>query len=223
MPAVQRRRSAWSRRPASPASPPPAPASPTATWSPTPATSPSPRCTSTDPMPGLSAVTCPSTDAGPGRLGDLHRHLHHHPGRRRPRAASPTPAPRSGTPPSGAAGDRTSPRSPSRRSRRPAIALVKTASFEQLRGRRHADHLQLPGDQHRQRDPDTRHRDRSHARPLGDHLPGLHAWRPARLGDLHRHLHHHPGRRGRRPASPTPAPRPARPRSGPAVTGIVHR
>ncbi len=38
--------------------------------------------TVTDPMTGLSAITCPSVTLSPGDSGDLHRHLHHHPGRR---------------------------------------------------------------------------------------------------------------------------------------------
>ena len=39
--------------------------------------------TVTDPMPGLSAITCPDTTLAPGAPAiDLHRHLHHHPGRR---------------------------------------------------------------------------------------------------------------------------------------------
>ena len=46
----------------------------------------------TDPMPGLSAITCPTTVLAPTSTEDLHRHLHHHPGRPR-RRPSTTPAP----------------------------------------------------------------------------------------------------------------------------------
>ena len=34
--------------------------------------------------------------------------------------------------------------------------------------------------------------------PLADHLPATTPWRPSALRNLHRHLHHHPGRPGRR-------------------------
>ena len=39
----------------------------------------------TDPMAGLSLVSCPDSTLAPGDVRDLHRHLHHHPGRRRRR------------------------------------------------------------------------------------------------------------------------------------------
>ena len=45
----------------------------------------------TDPHSGLSAINCPDTHAGPRRVRDLHRHLHHHPGRRGRRLGRPTP------------------------------------------------------------------------------------------------------------------------------------
>ena len=54
----------------------------------------------------------------------------------------------------------------------PAIALVKSADITRLLGRRHPDHLQLQGHQHRQRHPDPVTRDRPDAGPLGHHLPG---------------------------------------------------
>ena len=49
--------------------------------------------TVTDPMAGLSAISCPDTSLGRRAPRDLHGHLHHHPDRRRPPARSPTPAP----------------------------------------------------------------------------------------------------------------------------------
>ena len=41
--------------------------------------------TVTDPMTGLSAINCPTSTLTPGDIRDLHRHLHHHPGRPRSR------------------------------------------------------------------------------------------------------------------------------------------
>ncbi len=38
----------------------------------------------TDPMPGLSSISCPSSSLAPNESETLHRHLHHHPGRHRP-------------------------------------------------------------------------------------------------------------------------------------------
>ena len=39
----------------------------------------------TDPLPGLSAIDLPGVDPRTGRVGNVHRHVHHHPSRRRPR------------------------------------------------------------------------------------------------------------------------------------------
>ena len=63
--------------------------------------------------------------------------------------------------------------------------------------RRDPGDLQLPGQQHRQRHPQPRDRHRPHARAVDDHLPA-HAVGTDQLRDVHRHLHHHPERRGRR-------------------------
>ena len=69
--------------------------SPTATWSPNTGNVTFTSLNVTDPMPGLSAINCHGvTTPGAGRLADLHRHVHDHPGRRQRRAGSPTPAPR---------------------------------------------------------------------------------------------------------------------------------
>ena len=158
----------------------------------------------------------PDHDAGPRRLGDLHRHLHHHPGRRRPgqhhqhRHRHRHPADRS-------AGHRADSSLTIPATQRPAITLVKTAEPHQLLRRRHADHLQLPVTNTGNVTLTAGRRDRPDVRACRRHLPDRHAG-PGRVRDLHRHLHHHPGRRRPRAASPTPAPRPAPRRAGPAVT-----
>ena len=133
--------------------------------------------TVTDPMAGLSAINCPASPRSPPGPRDLHRHLHHHPGRRR-RRQHHQHRHRHGTPPTGPAvtadvvGDRSRPSRArrSRSSRRPASRASRRPGT--------VDHLQLPGDQHRQRDPHPGQRHRPHDRPVGDQLP-----------------QHHPGRR----------------------------
>ena len=77
----------------------------------------------------------------------------------------------------------------------PAIGLTKSASVSGFCRRGHPHHLHLRGDQHRQRDPHLGVGHRPHGRPLGHQLP-VSDPRPRRHRDLHRHLHHHPGRRG---------------------------
>ena len=81
----------------------------------------------TDPMPGLSAITCPRDDARARTVHDLHGDLHHDTGRRRPRQHHATPAPRRGTPPTGpvvtAQSSLTIPGVQS-----PTIAIVKTGN-----------------------------------------------------------------------------------------------
>ena len=148
-------------------------------------------------MPGCRPSPARHHVPGPGRLGDLHRHLHHHPGRRgrrahhqhrhrhrAPRPAGPTSPPRSH-------GDHPS--------QRPAITHRQVGQRHQLRRPRAPRHLQLPGDQHRQRDPEPGRRHRPHAGLSAITCPGTTGpWLPAGTGDLHRHLHHHPGRRRRR-------------------------
>ena len=144
-------------------------------------------------MSGLSAVTCPSATLAPGASetctatytttqADVDR------------GSVANTGTAAGTPPTGAPVTRPvlghRPGGPRAR-HRPG----QNRQLEQFRSRRHAGDLQLPGDQHGQRDVDTRHRDRSHARPLNDRLPELQPGAGG-LGDLHGHLHHDPGGRG---------------------------
>ena len=94
------------------------------------------RWTSPTPWPACRPSACPDRHPGPRRLGDLHGHLHHHPGRRRRRIDQQHrhghghPARRGPT--VTATVGLTIPTTNS-----PAITLVKSASVDQLLGRRH--------------------------------------------------------------------------------------
>ena len=92
--------------------------------------------------PKVGPVTCPAADAGAGRVDDLHRDLHAHPGRRRRRARWSTP------PPSRHAADRRGGRRPPTASTTPitappAITLDKQAGTPTGHDRRldHPVHL----------------------------------------------------------------------------------
>ena len=125
--------------------------------------------TVTDPMPGLSAVTCPDPTLAP--------------------AASETctatytttqadvdaggitnTGTATGTPPSGpdvtASDSVTVPATQS-----PSIVDREVGQHLQLLGAGHPDHLHLQGDQHRKRDTHLGGRHRPHGRAVGDHLP----------------------------------------------------
>ena len=79
----------------------------------------------------------------------------------------------------------------------PALTLVKTAAPPTYDSRRRRHRLQLPGHQHRQRDP---HRAVHGHRRQGDGRPARRrrSLAPRDVDHLHRHLHHHPGRPRRR-------------------------
>ena len=83
----------------------------------------------------------------------------------------------------------------------PALTIDKTGDAVDLRQRRRRHQLQLPGDQHRQRDPDrpfTVNDDKATVDLPGHGQPGA-----RRVHHLHRHLHRHPGRPRRRLGRPT--------------------
>ena len=103
---------------------------------------------------------------------DLHGHLHHHPGRRGRRldhqhGDRPPGTPTGTRPPSPAPSSVTIPAV-----QNPAIAHRQVGQHHRLLGRRHRRDLQLPGDQHRQRDPRLGHRHRPDGRPVGHQLSG---------------------------------------------------
>ena len=146
----------------------------------------------------------PEHDSRAERVGDLHRDLHHHPGRRRPGQCQqhrdchryPADRPRRYPPVVGdGPGDR-----------QPGASACQVRQHHRVLGSGDTRDLQLPGHEHGQRDPDLGAGDRSHVGPVGCHLHQPRRWRRA------------PRRRARRPtprprptsigaASPTPAPR----------------
>ena len=124
----------------------------------------------TDPMAGLSAITCPATTLAPAATETCTRHLHHHPGRPRRRLINNTGT-ATGTPPTG-------PESPPPSTvtipadQSPASAWSSRPTSASFDAAGTADHLQLPGHQHRQRHPEPGRGHRPDGRPVGHHLPG---------------------------------------------------
>ena len=119
----------------------------------------------TDPMPGLSDDQLSRVPPWPpGRVRDLHGHLHHHPGQRRRRQITNT----------GTASGHASVRAPGHRlvlgdhsrSRRSRHRPLQVGQHHELLRARRPDHLHLPGDQHRQRNPPRDHRRSTPGRPV---------------------------------------------------------
>ena len=127
----------------------------------------------------------------------LHRHLHHHPGRcgcridleyRHRRGQPPVGTERVGLQPLTVIANQS-----------PQISLDQVGRSDHLLGTGHTDHLQLRGREHRQRHAEPGHGDRSDERALRHRLRQrleCHRLGGAGRRDLHRHLHHHPGRCG---------------------------
>ncbi len=123
----------------------------------------------TDPMPGLSAISCPQTTLAPPAqevctatytttqadvdIGSINN----------------TGTVSGLTPQNVAVSDTATDHVPAIPN--PAHHLGQVGQPQDLLVRRHADHLQLPGDQHRQLTLDPVERDRPHARTVRDQLP----------------------------------------------------
>ena len=149
----------------------------------------------TDPMAGLSAVNCPDASLGPGGHGDLHRDLHHHPGRRR-RRRHHQHRHRHGHPPVGSrpitdsvladGPGHPAPRDRGRqvRRRQQLLATGSPITYSYLVTNTGNVTLSTVG----VTDPMAGLSPASAA-------PRLNARRRLADRDLHRHLHHHPGRR----------------------------
>ena len=122
-----------------------------------------------DPMAGLSDISCPDTSLGPQELRDLHRHLHDDPGRRGPRLAVQHRH-RHGHPAQGRPGDgHVLAVHPGRAE--PVHLGGQDGQHRLLLGPGHARHLLLQGDQHRQRHAGPGRGERPHGRPLGHLVP----------------------------------------------------
>ncbi len=143
----------------------------------------------TDPMPALSAISCPVTKLAPEGTRDLHGQLHHHPDRRR---CGQHHQYRHGHRhlPERSSGHRHVDGHHPRSAKAPHHPGQNLQS-DQLRRGGHHHHLQLPGDQCRERHPHER-------RAVTDPMPALSAIScpgttlvPGVVRDLHRHLHHH--------------------------------
>ena len=147
----------------------------------------------TDPMSGLSAITCATTTLAPAATetctasytttqADVDR------------GSIANTGTATGTPPTGSAVTAQSSLTiPGTRT--PTISLAKTAERDRIHRRRVEDHLQLQSDQHRECDPDGGGRDGSHGGPVLDHVSD-HDTGPGGSRDLYGHLHDDPGGRG---------------------------
>ncbi len=152
--------------------------------------------TVTDPMPGLSSISCPFSTLAPGESNSCTATYTTTQADVNAGAIANTGTVTATAPLGQTAVDEALARVPAIQA--PGVDLAKTSDTPSFASSRHADSVPLPGHQHRQRDPRSGDGHRPDAGAVADRLRRRHRAGPGRVRHVHRHLHHHPGRRERR-------------------------